>query len=130
MLCLAMRCCLCCFGAPPSSLFTCPHPTFLPSQCRVSCFQVRKVGFTGSTAVGKLLMAGGAATVKRMSLELGGNAPFIVFEDAGGSGGWLGCFWGGAGCAWRHLQGGWAALGGWCAWRLCCLVSYGIGCVN
>lgn len=43
---------------------------------------VRKVGFTGSTAVGKLLMAGGAATVKRMSLELGGNAPFIVFEDA------------------------------------------------
>jgi acyl-CoA reductase-like NAD-dependent aldehyde dehydrogenase len=45
---------------------------------------VRKIGFTGSTAVGKLLMAGGASTVKRISLELGGNAPFIVFDDAGG----------------------------------------------
>eukprot|EP00798_Chlamydomonas_sp_ICE-L_P022057 gene22057-29122_t len=43
---------------------------------------VRKIGFTGSTAVGKLLMAGAAQTVKRVSLELGGNAPFIVFEDA------------------------------------------------
>jgi acyl-CoA reductase-like NAD-dependent aldehyde dehydrogenase len=43
---------------------------------------VRKIGFTGSTAVGKLLMAGAAKSVKRMSLELGGNAPFIVFEDA------------------------------------------------
>jgi hypothetical protein len=46
--------------------------------------QVRKLGFTGSTAVGKLLAQGAAATVKRVSLELGGNAPFIVFEDAGG----------------------------------------------
>lgn len=44
--------------------------------------EVRKIGFTGSTAVGKLLMAGAAGTVKRVSLELGGNAPFIVFEDA------------------------------------------------
>ncbi|MBB3237426.1 NAD-dependent succinate-semialdehyde dehydrogenase [Phyllobacterium endophyticum] len=43
---------------------------------------VRKVSFTGSTAVGSLLMAQCAATVKRLSLELGGNAPFIVFEDA------------------------------------------------
>ena len=43
---------------------------------------VRKIGFTGSTAVGKKLMAGAAATVKRVSLELGGNAPFIVFDDA------------------------------------------------
>ncbi|KAL4437189.1 hypothetical protein ABPG75_004328 [Micractinium tetrahymenae] len=43
---------------------------------------VRKIGFTGSTAVGKQLMAGAAGTVKRVSLELGGNAPFIVFEDA------------------------------------------------
>ncbi len=43
---------------------------------------VRKIGFTGSTRVGKLLMAGAANTVKRVSLELGGNAPFIVFEDA------------------------------------------------
>jgi succinate-semialdehyde dehydrogenase/glutarate-semialdehyde dehydrogenase len=43
---------------------------------------VRKVSFTGSTAVGKLLMAQCASTVKKVSLELGGNAPFIVFEDA------------------------------------------------
>ena len=43
---------------------------------------VRKVGFTGSTAVGKLLMKQCADTVKKVSLELGGNAPFIVFDDA------------------------------------------------
>lgn len=43
---------------------------------------VRKIGFTGSTAVGKSLMAQAANTVKRVSLELGGNAPFVVFEDA------------------------------------------------
>jgi succinate-semialdehyde dehydrogenase/glutarate-semialdehyde dehydrogenase len=43
---------------------------------------VRKLGFTGSTAVGKLLMAQCAGTVKKVSLELGGNAPFIVFDDA------------------------------------------------
>jgi succinate-semialdehyde dehydrogenase/glutarate-semialdehyde dehydrogenase len=43
---------------------------------------VRKLSFTGSTAVGRLLMAQCAPTVKKVSLELGGNAPFIVFEDA------------------------------------------------
>ena len=43
---------------------------------------VRKLSFTGSTAVGKLLMAQCAGTVKKLSLELGGNAPFIVFDDA------------------------------------------------
>jgi succinate-semialdehyde dehydrogenase/glutarate-semialdehyde dehydrogenase len=43
---------------------------------------VRKVSFTGSTAVGRLLMAQSATTVKKLSLELGGNAPFIVFDDA------------------------------------------------
>jgi len=43
---------------------------------------VRKLGFTGSTRVGKLLMAQCAATVKRVSLELGGNAPLIIFDDA------------------------------------------------
>ena len=43
---------------------------------------VRKLSFTGSTEVGKLLMAQCAPTVKKLSLELGGNAPFIVFEDA------------------------------------------------
>lgn len=43
---------------------------------------VRKLSFTGSTRVGALLMAQCAPTVKRLSLELGGNAPFIVFDDA------------------------------------------------
>ena len=43
---------------------------------------VRKLTFTGSTEVGKLLMAKCAATVKKVSMELGGNAPFIVFDDA------------------------------------------------
>ncbi|MFH1982297.1 MAG: NAD-dependent succinate-semialdehyde dehydrogenase [Pseudomonadota bacterium] len=43
---------------------------------------VRKLSFTGSTAVGRRLMAQCAGTVKRISLELGGNAPFIVFDDA------------------------------------------------
>jgi succinate-semialdehyde dehydrogenase/glutarate-semialdehyde dehydrogenase len=43
---------------------------------------VRKLTFTGSTAVGKLLMQQSASTIKKLSLELGGNAPFIVFDDA------------------------------------------------
>ncbi len=43
---------------------------------------VRKLSFTGSTAVGKTLMAQCATTLKKLSLELGGNAPFIVFDDA------------------------------------------------
>ena len=43
---------------------------------------VRKLSFTGSTATGKLLMAQCAGTLKKLSLELGGNAPFIVFDDA------------------------------------------------
>ena len=43
---------------------------------------VRKLTFTGSTAVGKMLIEQCAGTVKRMSMELGGNAPFIVFDDA------------------------------------------------
>jgi succinate-semialdehyde dehydrogenase/glutarate-semialdehyde dehydrogenase len=44
--------------------------------------RVRKITFTGSTAVGKHLARESAGTLKRLSLELGGNAPFIVFEDA------------------------------------------------
>eukprot|EP00567_Pseudictyota_dubia_P017090 CAMPEP_0197436022 /NCGR_PEP_ID=MMETSP1175-20131217/3501_1 /TAXON_ID=1003142 /ORGANISM="Triceratium dubium, Strain CCMP147" /LENGTH=510 /DNA_ID=CAMNT_0042965197 /DNA_START=169 /DNA_END=1701 /DNA_ORIENTATION=- len=43
---------------------------------------VKKISFTGSTPVGKLLMKSSADTVKKLSLELGGNAPFIVFDDA------------------------------------------------
>ncbi|NBX67211.1 MAG: NAD-dependent succinate-semialdehyde dehydrogenase [Proteobacteria bacterium] len=44
--------------------------------------RVRKLSFTGSTEVGRMLMARCAPTLKRVSLELGGNAPFIVFDDA------------------------------------------------
>lgn len=44
--------------------------------------RVRKVSFTGSTPVGKILMNQSASTLKKMALELGGNAPFIVFDDA------------------------------------------------
>jgi len=43
---------------------------------------VRKLTFTGSTEIGKQLMAQSAATMKKLSMELGGNAPFIVFDDA------------------------------------------------
>ena len=43
---------------------------------------VRKLSFTGSTEIGKVLMAQCAGTIKKLSLELGGNAPFIVFDDA------------------------------------------------
>src|SRR5690606_19350990 len=44
--------------------------------------KVRKLSFTGSTEVGKVLLEACAKTVKKASMELGGNAPFIVFEDA------------------------------------------------
>lgn len=44
--------------------------------------RIRKISFTGSTAVGKLLASASGATLTRMTLELGGNAPFIVFDDA------------------------------------------------
>src|SRR5512147_1155526 len=43
---------------------------------------VRKLSFTGSTAVGRILMQQSAPTLKKLSLELGGNAPFVVFDDA------------------------------------------------
>jgi succinate-semialdehyde dehydrogenase/glutarate-semialdehyde dehydrogenase len=43
---------------------------------------VRKLSFTGSTEVGRVLMEQSAATIKKVSMELGGNAPFIVFDDA------------------------------------------------
>lgn len=47
-----------------------------------SDLRVRKISFTGSTAVGKKLIAQSAEGVKRLSMELGGNAPFVVFDDA------------------------------------------------
>ncbi len=52
------------------------------SQVLISDSRIRKLTFTGSTDVGRLLYAQAAQTLKRVSLELGGNAPFLVFEDA------------------------------------------------
>lgn len=43
---------------------------------------IKKVSFTGSTGVGKLLMKQSSSTLKKLSFELGGNSPFIVFDDA------------------------------------------------
>ncbi len=54
---------------------------------------VRLVGFTGSTAVGKKLIVQAAQSVKKMALELGGNAPFIIFDDADLSAAVEGAFW-------------------------------------
>jgi succinate-semialdehyde dehydrogenase / glutarate-semialdehyde dehydrogenase len=48
----------------------------------VNSFDVRKISFTGSTRVGKQLYRGSAETMKKLGLELGGNAPYLVFEDA------------------------------------------------
>ncbi len=51
-------------------------------EALTSSFKVRKISFTGSTKVGKILMSQAAENVQRVTMELGGNAPFIVFEDA------------------------------------------------
>ena len=58
--------------------------TAAPAIGQVLCAdsRVRKVSFTGSTEVGRILLRQSADTVKKLSLELGGNAPFIVFDDA------------------------------------------------
>ncbi|QTF08467.1 NAD-dependent succinate-semialdehyde dehydrogenase [Brenneria izadpanahii] len=55
-----------------------------PSVGKILCDSpvIRKLSFTGSTEVGRILMAQSAPTVKKLSLELGGNSPFIVFDDA------------------------------------------------
>jgi succinate-semialdehyde dehydrogenase / glutarate-semialdehyde dehydrogenase len=72
-------------GIPPGVLQVIvgdkPHSTAL-GKLLCESPTVRKLSFTGSTPVGKVLAAQCAGTVKRLSLELGGNAPFIVFEDA------------------------------------------------
>lgn len=60
-------------------------PTLHPAEISELLTQhplVRKISFTGSTPIGKLLMKQASAGVKKISLELGGNAPFIVFDDA------------------------------------------------
>lgn len=57
-------------------------PAEMVSECFMESRAVRKITFTGSTAVGKKLYAGASNTMKRISMELGGHAPFIVFDDA------------------------------------------------
>jgi succinate-semialdehyde dehydrogenase/glutarate-semialdehyde dehydrogenase len=70
-------------GVPPGvvNFITCRNPVPF-SDTIFADERVRKISFTGSTEVGKLLIEQSATTVKRLSLELGGNAPFIVFDDA------------------------------------------------
>jgi succinate-semialdehyde dehydrogenase/glutarate-semialdehyde dehydrogenase len=70
-------------GFPPGVYNTVPstdHSEVGKELCEST--KVRKLSFTGSTAVGKILMEQCAPTLKKLSLELGGNAPFIVFDDA------------------------------------------------
>ncbi|MAJ87644.1 MAG: NAD-dependent succinate-semialdehyde dehydrogenase, partial [Cellvibrionales bacterium TMED148] len=69
-------------GAPPGLINILVGKTEEIGRELTSNSKVRKLSFTGSTRVGKKLIADCAGTVKRTSMELGGNAPFIVFDDA------------------------------------------------
>lgn len=70
-------------GGPAGTLQVLPTSDPAPlSTVLIEDPRIRKLTFTGSTEVGRILYAQAAATVKRISLELGGNAPFLVFADA------------------------------------------------
>ncbi|MDX2005759.1 MAG: NAD-dependent succinate-semialdehyde dehydrogenase [Meiothermus sp.] len=70
-------------GGPAGTLQVLPALDPVPvSKVLMEDMRIRKITFTGSTPVGKILYRQGAETIKRVSLELGGNAPFIIFEDA------------------------------------------------
>ena len=69
-------------GIPAGVLSVIPGPAEEVGHELVTSPIVRKVTFTGSTATGRLLMEQAAPTIKKLSLELGGNAPLIVFDDA------------------------------------------------
>ncbi|GAA3708002.1 NAD-dependent succinate-semialdehyde dehydrogenase [Oceanisphaera sediminis] len=69
-------------GMPPGVLNLVSGDAPAIGDAMMSSSVIRKLSFTGSTRVGKLLMSKAADTVKKLSLELGGNAPFIVFDDA------------------------------------------------
>lgn len=77
MLVLALRA-----GVPSDVLQVVTGDSRMISKALCESDIVRKITFTGSTEVGRLLMQQSAPTIKKLSLELGGNAPFIVFEDA------------------------------------------------
>ncbi|MCI0425394.1 MAG: NAD-dependent succinate-semialdehyde dehydrogenase [Actinobacteria bacterium] len=70
-------------GLPPGVLNVINGDPETMGQVMLDDKRVRKIQFTGSTRVGRLLMEGAARTVTRLSLELGGNAPVLVFPDAG-----------------------------------------------
>ncbi|OMK89012.1 succinate-semialdehyde dehydrogenase (NADP(+)) [Yersinia pestis subsp. microtus bv. Caucasica] len=69
-------------GVPAGVLNGVVGDTHAISDAIMASSDVRKISFTGSTNVGKTLMRNAAATMKRISMELGGNAPYIVFDDA------------------------------------------------
>jgi len=69
-------------GVPDGVLNAVAGDTQAISDAIMASRAVRKISFTGSTAVGKTLMRNAAETMKKVSMELGGNAPYIVFEDA------------------------------------------------
>jgi len=69
-------------GVPDGVLNAVAGTTAEISDAIMASPEVRKISFTGSTAVGKTLMRNAADTMKKVSMELGGNAPYIVFEDA------------------------------------------------
>lgn len=69
-------------GVPDGVLNAVAGTTAEISDAIMASPEVRKISFTGSTAVGKTLMRNAAETMKKVSMELGGNAPYIVFDDA------------------------------------------------
>lgn len=69
-------------GIPDGVLNGVAGDTHAISDAIMASGAVRKISFTGSTAVGKTLMRNAAETMKKISMELGGNAPYIVFDDA------------------------------------------------
>ncbi|XZG70665.1 NAD-dependent succinate-semialdehyde dehydrogenase [Chitinibacteraceae bacterium HSL-7] len=69
-------------GVPAGVLNVVPGPAAEVGQVLATHPLVAKLSFTGSTETGRVLMAAAAPTLKKLSLELGGNAPFIVFDDA------------------------------------------------
>ena len=69
-------------GVPDGVLNAVAGNTQEISDAIMASHEVRKISFTGSTAVGKTLVRNAAETMKKVSMELGGNAPYIVFEDA------------------------------------------------
>jgi succinate-semialdehyde dehydrogenase/glutarate-semialdehyde dehydrogenase len=69
-------------GLPPGVLNLVTGPAAPIGKAMLASPLVRKISFTGSTEVGKQLLRGAADTVKRVTMELGGNAPFLVFADA------------------------------------------------